>query len=75
MAVVKLTDLAKTLNIIVYGKHEQELRNTGSEELSRELYDLENNIASWVELGLVTDYNTLKKTLVNIFVKKNELPL
>lgn len=60
----KVKDLAKSLNIIVYGKHESEMRNKiGDEAKIRELYELELQIAQWIDLGFIKDYNSLKSTL------------
>lgn len=63
----KIKDLAKSLNIIVYGKHESEMRNKiGDEDKIRELYELELQIAQWIDLGFIKDYNSLKSTLTKI---------
>lgn len=74
----KVKDLAKSLNIIVYGKHESEMRNKiGDEAKVRELYELELQIAKWIDLGLIKDYNGLKSTLTKLYYQKhpNILPL
>nr|DAM07176.1 MAG TPA: KilA protein [Caudoviricetes sp.] len=74
----KIKDLAKSLNIIVYGKHELEMRNKiGDEAKIRELYELELQIAQWIELGFIKDYKGLKETLNKVYYKKypNILPL
>lgn len=56
----KIKDLAKSLNIIVYGKHESEMRNKiGDEAKIRELYELELQIAQWIDLGFIKDYNLI----------------
>lgn len=57
----KVRDLAKSLNIIVYGKHESEMR---------ELYELESQIAQWINLGLVTNYGQLKNALQRLYYQK-----
>lgn len=74
----KIQDLARSLNIIVYGKHESEMRNKVADERKlRELYDLENNIAQWINIGIVKDYDALKTALTNLYYRKypNVLPL
>lgn len=74
----KVKDLAKSLNIIVYGKHESEMRNKVADEGKlKELYELEMNIAQWINLGIVNDYHSLKKALNNLYYQKypNVLPL
>lgn len=74
----KVKDLAKSLNIIVYGKHESEMRNKiGDEAKIRELYELELQIAQWIDLGFIKDYNSLKSTLTKLYYRKypNVLPI
>lgn len=67
----KVRDLAKSLNIIVYGKHESEMRNkVGDESKIRELYELESQIAQWINLGLVTNYGQLKNALQRLYYQK-----
>lgn len=68
----KIKDLAKSLNIIVYGRHENEMRNkVGDEAKIRELYELESQIAQWIELGFIKDYASLKKTLTKVYYQKH----
>lgn len=56
----KIKDLAKSLNIIVYGKHESEMRNKiGDEAKIRELYELELQIAQWIDLGFIKTITAL----------------
>lgn len=74
----KVKDLARSLNIIVYGKHESEMRNKIADESKlRELYELEMNIAQWIEIGIVKNYQQLKSALINLYYKKhpNVLPI
>lgn len=74
----KIKDLAHSLNIIVYGKHESEIRNKVADERKlRELYDLEANIARWIELGFIKDYKGLKEALTKVYYQKypDVLPL
>ena len=74
----KVKDLARSLNIIVYGKHESEMRNKIADESKlRELYELEMNIAQWIEIGIVKNYQQLKSALTNLYYKKhpNVLPI
>lgn len=68
----KVKDLAKSLNIIVYGKHESEMRNKiGDEAKIRELYELELQIAQWIDLGFIRDYEGLKKTLTKVYYQRH----
>lgn len=74
----KVRDLAKSLNIIVYGKHESEMRNKiGDEAKIRELYELELQIAQWIDLGFIRDYDGLKKALTKVYYQRhpNVLPI
>lgn len=72
----KVRDLAKSLNIIVYGKHESEMRNkVGDESKIRELYELELQIAQWINLGLVTNYGQLKNALQRLYYQKHPVML
>ena len=60
--------MAKSLNIIVYGKHESEMRNKiGDEAKIREMYELEQQIAQWIELGFIKNYQELKQALTKIY--------
>jgi len=74
----KVKDLAKSLNIIVYGKHETEMRNKiGDESKIREMYELEKQIAQWINIGLVGNYRQLKAALNKLYYQKypNALPI
>lgn len=67
----KIKDLAKSLNIIVYGRHESEMRNKIADEAKlRELYEIERNIAQWISLGMICNYHQLKKVLNNLYYQK-----
>ena len=45
----KISALAKSINIIVYGKHEQQMRNkVGDVTKIKELYELQLQIAQWI---------------------------
>lgn len=74
----KVKDLARSLNIIVYGKHESEMRNKiGDEVKIREMYELEKQIAQWINIGLVGNYRQLKAALNKLYFQKypNALPI
>lgn len=74
----KVKDLARSLNIIVYGKHESEIRNKiGDESKIREMYELEKQIAQWINIGLVCNYKQLKAALNKLYYHKypNALPI
>lgn len=68
----KVKDLARSLNIIVYGKHESEMRNKiGDEAKIRELYELELQIAQWIDLGFIRDYEGFKKALTKVYYRRH----
>ena len=68
----KVSDLAKSLNIIVYGKHESEMRNKiGDEAKIREIYELEQQIAQWIELGFIKNYQELKQALTKVYYQRH----
>lgn len=74
----KVKDLARSLNIIVYGRHESEMRNKiGDESKIREMYELERQIAQWINIGLVGNYKQLKAALNKLYYQKypNALPI
>lgn len=74
----KVKDLARSLNIIVYGRHESEMRNkVGDEAKIREMYELEKQIAQWINIGLVGNYKQLKAALNKLYYQKypNALPI
>lgn len=74
----KVKDLARSLNIIVYGRHESEMRNkVGDEAKIREMYELEKQIAQWINIGLVGNYRQLKAALNKLYYQKypNALPI
>lgn len=74
----KVKDLARSLNIIVYGRHESEMRNkVGDEAKIREMYELEKQIAQWINIGLVGNYKQLKVALNKLYYQKypNALPI
>lgn len=74
----KIKDLARSLNIIVFGKHESEMRYKIADEAKlKELYELEMNIAQWINIGIVSNYLQLKKALTTLYYQRypNVLPL
>jgi len=74
----KIVALAKSLNIIVYGKHENQMRNkVGDASKIKELYELQHQIAQWINLGMVNSYEQLKTVLTKLYYQKhpNVLPI
>lgn len=74
----KISALAKSLNIIVYGRHEQQMRNkVGDASKIKELYELQQQIAQFINLGLIKSYEQLKEVLTKMYYQKypNVLPI
>lgn len=74
----KISALAKSLNIIVYGKHENQMRNkVGDASKIKELYELQLQIAQFINLGLVKSYEQLREVLTKMYYQKypNVLPI
>lgn len=74
----KIVALAKSLNILVYGKHENQMRNkVGDASKIKELYELQHQIAQWINLGMVNSYEQLKAVLTKLYYQKypNVLPI
>lgn len=74
----KISALAKSLNIIVYGKHENQMRNkVGDATKIKELYELQLQIAQFINLGLVKSYEQLRDVLTKMYYQKypNVLPI
>ena len=71
----KVRDLAKSLNIIVYGKHESEMRNKIGDEAK--IRELELQIAQWIDLGFIRNYEDLKRALTKVYYQRypNVLPM
>lgn len=72
----KVSDLAKSLNIIVYGIHHKMIRNhIGEEEKARELFELEDDISKMIELGYIKNENELRIYLYKVLERKRVLPI
>lgn len=70
--------IACALNIIVYGKHEHLMRNKiGDPCKVRELFELQQQVATWINIGLVKSFEQLKSALTNMYLQKfpNILPM
>lgn len=67
----KIKDLARSLNIIVYGYHETGIRDKiGDEAKVREMHELEHQITQWINLGLIRNYEQLREALHRLFFQK-----
>lgn len=72
----KIQDLARSLNIIVYGHHETMARNShGEEKLAEELMNLETDIAKMINLGYIRNEEELRGYLHRVYdAKKKKFP-
>lgn len=64
--------LAKAMNHIVFGRHENEIRNTGTEQQLRELHKLESNLCFLIDTGLINSFAELRDQLVRIWNDKQQ---
>lgn len=72
----KIQDLARSLNIIVYGLHETMIRDSVGEEVkAKELMELEIDIAKMIEFGYITTEEQLRDYLYKVLRSKKALPL
>lgn len=72
----KIQDLARSVNIIVYGLHETMIRNSvGEEAKAKELMELEIDIAKMIEFGYITTEEQLRDYLYKVLRSKKALPL
>lgn len=55
--------LAKALNHIVFGKHENGIRNTGTKEQLKELWNIEEKMAFAIDMGYIYSFDMLIEEL------------
>lgn len=68
-----ITSIAKAINIIVYGKHQREIRNKEAEEQSmRDLVKLQIKVAELIKEGFIKSYDALINYLRRIWMEKNQ---
>ena len=68
-----IRNVAKAINIIVYGSHEKEIRNKiGEADKTRQLYELEKNITLLIDNNFIQDYDSLMNWLRKLWVDKNQ---
>lgn len=66
-----MKDIAKALNYVVYNNHEPNIRNNRAEEnLLKELFDLEKDIAKLVHFGFIKSFEDLKTHLRRRWTEK-----
>ena len=68
-----ISSIAKAVNIVVYGIHEQQMRNKQAEENSmRELVKLQEMIIELMDNGYIKTYEGIRQYLLNTWRKKNQ---
>ena len=67
---VDYAKLAQALNYIVFGRHEQGIRNSATREQLKELDDLEKNLTFIVNMGHVKSFGDLIDDLRKIYNEK-----
>lgn len=72
----KIQDLARSVDIIIYGLHQSMIRNSVGEEVkAKELMELEIDIAKMIEFGYITTEEQLRDYLYKVLRSKKALPL
>ena len=72
---VDYTKIAKGLNYIVFGKHEENLRQFATKEQLKELSDLQRNLAFAIDNGLIKSFEGLMEFMRNMFANKYNVPI
>jgi vacuolar-type H+-ATPase subunit I/STV1 len=63
--------VAQSLNIIIYGRHEREIRNKQAEESSmKELTELQKKLTMLIKEGFIKDFNSLKEYIRGLWKAK-----
>lgn len=70
---VDFAKIAKALNYVVFGKHEENLRQSASKEQLKELTDLQIKLAFAIDMGYIKSFDELMYELRRLFAKKNRL--
>lgn len=63
--------LAKGLNYVVFGKHENGMRQLASQAQLKELTDLQLKLAFAIDMGYIKTFDHLMESIVNIYRRKN----
>ncbi len=68
-----ITNVARAINIIVYGKHEREIRNKEAEEQSmRDLVKMQIKVTDLIKEGFIKSYDALIYYLKLVWVERNQ---
>jgi hypothetical protein len=69
---IDYSQLSRAMNIIVFGRHESGIRNTGTSEELAELQMLEQNLAFAIESGFIRSFDELMGHLRSVWHKKQK---
>lgn len=68
-----ITTIARAINIIVYGKHQREIRNKEAEEKSmRDLVKMQIKVTELIKEGFIKSYDSLIDYLRRIWIERNQ---
>lgn len=68
-----ITNVARAINIIVYGKHKREIRNKEAEEQSmRDLVKMQIKVTDLIKEGFIRSYDGLIDYLRRVWVERNQ---
>lgn len=68
-----ITTIARAINIIVYGKHQREIRNKEAEEQSmRDLVKLQIKVTELIKEGFIKSYDALIDYLRRVWIERNQ---
>lgn len=68
-----ITNVASAINIIVYGRHQREIRNKEAEEQSmRDLVKMQIKVTELIKEGFIESYDALINYLRRIWIERNQ---
>ena len=68
---VDYSRLAKALNWIVFGKHDNDLRQLASEEQLKELAEIQKQISFSIDMGMINDFTQLLALMRRMYHQKH----
>ena len=63
--------VARALNYIIFGRHDENLRQTATQEQLKSLEDLEKNLSFLVDMGFINTFDEFKDRVRTIYQIKN----
>lgn len=68
-----ITNVASAINIIVYGRHQREIRNKEAEERSMiDLVKMQIKVTELIKEGFIESYEALINYLRRIWIERNQ---